>query len=70
MKAYVDENQQSLKNPLSPFCFFKWTRRKQITKSGDSRKMTDKAIILKIKEEWKTLDPYLKISFKHYSKLD
>lgn len=28
MKDYVQENKTSTKNPLSPFCFYKWTRRK------------------------------------------
>ena len=32
---YTKENLGSMKKPLSPFCFFKWIRRKQITRRGE-----------------------------------
>ena len=60
IEEYLVDSQGSLKNPLSAFCLYKWTRRKQITKTGVSKFMNDNMVINKIKREWKNLDPDFK----------
>ncbi len=42
---YIKSNKKTTKTPLSPFCFFKWVRRKQITRRGEQIGRTDKVII-------------------------